>query len=207
MARITFLGAAETVTGSKYLLEAGKARVLIDCGLFQGLKELRERNWQPLPFRRPRCRPWCSRTPTSTTSAICRGWSRRFCRPGLLHAADRGPGRADPARLGQERKRRRRLRQSQGLLQAPAGAAAVRHRRRQAGDEEVSHRAPRRMVLARRADLGPLSRRRASAGLEHDRGRNPRPAAAAADVVLRRRGPLRRAAVLRSGSAHALRLF
>jgi metallo-beta-lactamase family protein len=50
MAQITFLGAAETVTGSKYLLEAGKARVLVDCGLFQGLKELRERNWQPLPF-------------------------------------------------------------------------------------------------------------------------------------------------------------
>ncbi len=50
MVRITFLGAAETVTGSKYLLEAGKARILIDCGLFQGMKDLRERNWQPLPF-------------------------------------------------------------------------------------------------------------------------------------------------------------
>ena len=50
MARITFLGAAETVTGSKYLVEAGRARVLIDCGLFQGMKSLRERNWQPLAF-------------------------------------------------------------------------------------------------------------------------------------------------------------
>ena len=50
MARLSFHGAAETVTGSKYLLEAGKARVLIDCGLFQGLKELRQRNWQRLPF-------------------------------------------------------------------------------------------------------------------------------------------------------------
>jgi metallo-beta-lactamase family protein len=38
------------VTGSKYLLEAGGARVLVDCGLFQGLKELRERNWAPTPF-------------------------------------------------------------------------------------------------------------------------------------------------------------
>ncbi|MEX0679326.1 MAG: MBL fold metallo-hydrolase [Pirellulales bacterium] len=49
--RLTFHGAAETVTGSKYLLEADGARVLIDCGLFQGLKELRLRNWDRLPFR------------------------------------------------------------------------------------------------------------------------------------------------------------
>ena len=47
--RLTFLGAAGTVTGSRYLLESGSQRVLIDCGLFQGLKRLRERNWQPLP--------------------------------------------------------------------------------------------------------------------------------------------------------------
>ena len=51
MTRLTFHGAAETVTGSKYLLEAGRARVLVDCGLFQGLKELRERNWHRLPFK------------------------------------------------------------------------------------------------------------------------------------------------------------
>src|SRR5687767_8209577 len=48
---LTFLGAARTVTGSKYLLDTGTAKVLIDGGLFQGLKELRERNWQDLPFR------------------------------------------------------------------------------------------------------------------------------------------------------------
>jgi metallo-beta-lactamase family protein len=48
--RVTFLGAAGTVTGSKYLLELGGRRLLIDCGLFQGLKRLRERNWQPLPL-------------------------------------------------------------------------------------------------------------------------------------------------------------
>jgi metallo-beta-lactamase family protein len=48
--RLTFLGAAGTVTGSKYLLEIGSRRILIDCGLFQGLKRLRERNWQPLPL-------------------------------------------------------------------------------------------------------------------------------------------------------------
>jgi metallo-beta-lactamase family protein len=48
--KVTFLGAAGAVTGSKYLLELGARRVLIDCGLFQGVKRLRERNWQPLPF-------------------------------------------------------------------------------------------------------------------------------------------------------------
>lgn len=48
--KLTFLGAAQTVTGSRYLLEADGKRVLIDCGLFQGTKNLRLRNWEPLPF-------------------------------------------------------------------------------------------------------------------------------------------------------------
>ena len=48
-AHLQFLGAARTVTGSKTLIEADGTRVLIDCGLFQGLKDLRLRNWQPLP--------------------------------------------------------------------------------------------------------------------------------------------------------------
>jgi metallo-beta-lactamase family protein len=46
---LTFLGAAQTVTGSRYLLDVGGTRLLVDCGLFQGLKQLRERNWHPLP--------------------------------------------------------------------------------------------------------------------------------------------------------------
>lgn len=49
--RLTFLGGTGTVTGSKYLLDAGGRRLLIDCGLFQGLKQLRLRNWEPLPVR------------------------------------------------------------------------------------------------------------------------------------------------------------
>jgi metallo-beta-lactamase family protein len=49
MPRLTFLGAAQTVTGSKYLLQSDATRLLIDCGLFQGLKSLRERNWADLP--------------------------------------------------------------------------------------------------------------------------------------------------------------
>lgn len=48
--RIGFHGAANTVTGSKYLLESGSSRVLVDCGLFQGYKNLRLRNRSPLPF-------------------------------------------------------------------------------------------------------------------------------------------------------------
>ena len=48
--RIRFLGAADTVTGSRYLIETDGARLLVDCGLFQGFKKLRERNWASLPF-------------------------------------------------------------------------------------------------------------------------------------------------------------
>ncbi|HVS21153.1 MAG TPA: MBL fold metallo-hydrolase [Pyrinomonadaceae bacterium] len=50
MTTLSFWGAAGTVTGSKYLIETDRARVLVDCGLFQGLRELRERNWQEPPF-------------------------------------------------------------------------------------------------------------------------------------------------------------
>ena len=44
---VSFLGAIDTVTGSRYLLRGSGARVLVDCGLFQGPKKLRERNWLP----------------------------------------------------------------------------------------------------------------------------------------------------------------
>ncbi len=47
--RITFHGAAETVTGSRFLVETADSRVLVDCGLFQGLKRLRAQNWAPFP--------------------------------------------------------------------------------------------------------------------------------------------------------------
>ena len=47
--RIAFLGAAETVTGSRFLVETDRARVLVDCGLFQGRKRLREQNWDRFP--------------------------------------------------------------------------------------------------------------------------------------------------------------
>jgi Cft2 family RNA processing exonuclease len=47
--RLQFLGATDTVTGSKYLLQHGGANLLVDCGLFQGYKPLRLRNWSALP--------------------------------------------------------------------------------------------------------------------------------------------------------------
>ena len=49
MISLTFLGAARTVTGSKYLVETGGTRIMVDGGLFQGLKELRLRNWADFP--------------------------------------------------------------------------------------------------------------------------------------------------------------
>ena len=53
-ATITFLGGADTVTGSKYLIEHNQKRLLVDCGLFQGYKQLRLRNWNPRTSMR-----WC----------------------------------------------------------------------------------------------------------------------------------------------------
>ena len=50
MAKLTFLGAAGCVTGSKYLVEAAGKKLLVDCGLFQGSNELKDRNWKPLPL-------------------------------------------------------------------------------------------------------------------------------------------------------------
>lgn len=48
--RLRFLGAAGTVTGSKFLVETERTRLLVDCGIYQGVKQLRLRNWKPPPF-------------------------------------------------------------------------------------------------------------------------------------------------------------
>src|SRR5579871_3543225 len=50
MATLQFLGATGTVTGSKYLLTSGNQKILIDCGLFQGVKALQDKNWIPFPI-------------------------------------------------------------------------------------------------------------------------------------------------------------
>ena len=56
MASLQFLGAAGGVTGSKFLFSYGDDQLLIDCGLFQGLKELRQRNWAQVPIDLQRLR-------------------------------------------------------------------------------------------------------------------------------------------------------
>jgi len=48
--KLTFAGAADTVTGSRYLLDSGGRQILLDCGLFQGFKKLRDRNWADFPL-------------------------------------------------------------------------------------------------------------------------------------------------------------
>ncbi|WP_299113964.1 MBL fold metallo-hydrolase [uncultured Winogradskyella sp.] len=49
--RVNFLGASGVVTGSKFLIETSEQNIMIDCGMFQGLKELRELNWNDLPIK------------------------------------------------------------------------------------------------------------------------------------------------------------
>ena len=88
MAKLTFLGAAGTVTGSKYLVESGGKRLLVDCGLFQGEKELRLRNWAALPAD-PKTFDWVVLTHAHIDHT---GWL-----PRLVAAGFRGPIYANPA--------------------------------------------------------------------------------------------------------------
>jgi metallo-beta-lactamase family protein len=90
MARLTFLGAAGTVTGSKYLVEANGKRLLVDCGLFQGEKELRLRNWEPLPVA-PSSFDWAVLTHAHIDHT---GYLPRLLRDGF-----RGPIYANPATI------------------------------------------------------------------------------------------------------------
>lgn len=90
MPKLTFLGAAGTVTGSKYLVEAEGRRLLVDCGLFQGLKELRLRNWSPLP-QTPESIDWCVLTHAHLDHT---GYLPRFVRDGF-----HGPIYADAATI------------------------------------------------------------------------------------------------------------
>src|SRR5579862_6970891 len=90
MPKLTFLGAAGSVTGSKYLVEADGKRLLIDCGLFQGLKELRLRNWAPLP-QKPATFDWCVLTHAHLDHT---GYLPRLVRDGF-----QGPIYADAATI------------------------------------------------------------------------------------------------------------
>lgn len=90
MVSLTSLGGAGTVTGSKHLLEDEGQRVLIDCGLFQGQKELRLKNWQPLPVR-----------PSSIDAVILTHAHLDHCGylPRLIREGFRGPIYATPATI------------------------------------------------------------------------------------------------------------
>ena len=106
MATLTFLGAARTVTGSKYLLEHDGKRVLFDCGLFQGLKELRLRNWDAVPGAAgvDRRRGPDPRAPRSRRLAAAAGRAGLHG-PRLLHRRHRGSvpaGAARPGRIQEE---------------------------------------------------------------------------------------------------------
>ena len=91
MAKLTFLGAAGTVTGSKYLVEAAGKRLLLDCGIFQGSSELSERNYKTLQVDPGSidyvvlthahldtpggCRCWCATVTADRFSRMPRPWS------------------------------------------------------------------------------------------------------------------------------------
>jgi metallo-beta-lactamase family protein len=90
MAKLTFLGAAGSVTGSKYLVEAAGKRLLVDCGLFQGTQELKDRNWKPLPID-PKTIDYAMLTHAHLDHT---GWL-----PVLVKAGYRGPIFANPATI------------------------------------------------------------------------------------------------------------
>lgn len=90
MAKLTFLGAAGCVTGSKYLVEAAGKKLLVDCGLFQGTSELKDRNWKPLPVE-PRTIDYTVLTHAHLDHT---GWL-----PVLVRDGYRGPIFANPATI------------------------------------------------------------------------------------------------------------
>jgi len=86
--KLQFFGAADCVTGSRHLVELGGSRILLDCGMFQGYKVLRERNWQPPP---PELRG-VDAVVLSHAHLDHSGWL-----PRLVKAGYRGPVYASPA--------------------------------------------------------------------------------------------------------------
>ncbi len=90
MAKLTFLGAAGTVTGSKYLVEAGSKKLIVDCGIFQGSTELKERNFKPLSID-PRTIDYALLTHAHLDHT---GWL-----PVLVKDGFRGPIFANPATI------------------------------------------------------------------------------------------------------------
>jgi metallo-beta-lactamase family protein len=90
MAKLTFLGAAGSVTGSRYLIEAAGRRLLVDCGIFQGSQELQDRNYKPLPAD-PKTIDYVVLTHAHLDHT---GWL-----PALVKSGYRGPIYANPATI------------------------------------------------------------------------------------------------------------
>src|SRR5258708_26258571 len=90
MAKLTFLGAAGTVTGSKYLVEAAGKKLLLDCGIFQGSPELSARNFKPLTVD-PKSIDYCVLTHAHLDHV---GWL-----PCLVRDGYQGPIYANPATI------------------------------------------------------------------------------------------------------------
>ena len=108
MAKITFLGAAGTVTGSKYLIEAEGKRLLVDCGLFEGSKELKQRNWDKFAID-PATIDWVLLTHahidhTGYLPRLVREW---FSRADLFERGDARAVRSAPSGFGPSAGRRR----------------------------------------------------------------------------------------------------
>ena len=197
MPTLTFHGAARTVTGSKHLLEVDGRRILIDCGQFQGRKDLRLLNWTKFPFDpkdagrgHPDPRP---PRPLGPAAAAGRG---RLQGPHLLHAGHARLVRAGPARRRPHPGRGRPPGQQVRLHQARAGAAAVHRERRGARPDPA---AADRLREGVRSGQGPelrLRARRAPARL----GLRPRARRQWHRPLRRRPGALRPSGPARSGT-------
>ncbi len=94
-ASLTFLGAAGTVTGAKFLVETAAASLLLECGMFQGVRELRQRNWAPLPLD-PRA---LSAVLLSHAHIDHSGYLPRLVRDGFAGPVYCSPGTADLLRI------------------------------------------------------------------------------------------------------------
>ena len=176
--------------------------MLIDCGLFQGLKELRLRNWERLPFD-----PKQLDAVVLTHAHIDHvGYLPRFVKDGF-----RGPVYSTPATealaelllldAAHNQEEDADYANRKGFSKHKPALPLFDVARREARDDAVSARctasewfSPAEPIWVRYHDTGHLL------GSLHDRGRNPRRRQPAADPVLRRRGALRRAAVFRSRS-------
>jgi metallo-beta-lactamase family protein len=139
MAKLTFLGAAGTVTGSKYLVEAAGKRLLLDCGIFQGSAELSERNYKPLPID-PATIDYCVLTHAHLDHT---GWL-----PVLVKSGYRGPIFANAATI----ELTTLLLKDSAHLQEEDEARALRHRDEQRSGERREEREP----LYVSADVDPV---------------------------------------------------